>query len=115
MDQNICTAAPLDRFCEQLVVWAAGRGDIEAVYLCGSAAAGRANELSDVDVAVLARRDLDAKRLWRLEDHWTGLFPKLPRGEGQISEPAFSRFPPTPAGRAGDRLSSRESPTFAHR
>ena len=40
---------------DQLVAWAQTEPDILAVYLYGSYAEDRANALSDVDVAILAR------------------------------------------------------------
>jgi len=74
MDDDLRTADAVQRLCEELVVWAAGQEEVEAVYLYGSTAEGRANALSDVDVAVLARVDQDTEYLWRLEDRWAGHF-----------------------------------------
>lgn len=76
MDQDFFTQESLQELCEGLAAWAAGQEEIEAIYLYGSAAEGRANALSDVDVALLAQRDQDARRLWRLEDRWASQFPE---------------------------------------
>lgn len=47
-----------------------GRGELAAAYLYGSAAAGRATPLSDVDIAVVAARDLPP-------DRWGALLREL--------------------------------------
>jgi predicted nucleotidyltransferase len=44
---------------------------VAAVYLFGSEARGDADHLSDVDLAVLLRRDLRKGEMWRLEDQLT--------------------------------------------
>jgi predicted nucleotidyltransferase len=46
----------------------AGRSDVLAAYLYGSQAEGRANTLSDIDIAVLIRDGLAKERLWHLEE-----------------------------------------------
>jgi len=57
-----------------LLVHALARdGRIEAIWLFGSRARGDADALSDVDVAVLARRELDAAALWDAQIDWTNL------------------------------------------
>ncbi len=58
-----------------ITTWAADQPEIQAVYLFGSVAEGRVNALSDVDIAILADRDLPKQRLWRLEDHWASAWP----------------------------------------
>jgi predicted nucleotidyltransferase len=50
---------------------------IEAVWLFGSRARSEADALSDVDLAVLARRDLGASALWDAQLEWTGLAARL--------------------------------------
>src|SRR5437867_381864 len=46
---------------------------IEAVWLFGSRARNEADTLSDVDLAVLARDDLERGALWDSELEWIGL------------------------------------------
>jgi predicted nucleotidyltransferase len=46
---------------------------VEAVWLFGSRARNEADTLSDVDLAVLARSDMDAAALWTSQLDWTGL------------------------------------------
>jgi hypothetical protein len=65
----------VDDLLEQLTNWARSEPDILALYLYGSHAEGRANALSDVDVAILAREDLSRERLWELEK---GCFAQWP-------------------------------------
>jgi predicted nucleotidyltransferase len=58
----------LEPLLQQLISWAKSQREIVALYLYGSHVQDRANALSDIDVAVLARNDLDRGKLWRLED-----------------------------------------------
>jgi hypothetical protein len=46
---------------------------VEAVWLFGSRARNEADALSDIDLAVLARRDLDAATLWDAQIEWTNV------------------------------------------
>ncbi len=62
MNQNGLSQHNLSQLIEQLAAWAAEQAEIEALYLYGSVAEGRANQLSDVDIALLAHRDLDHQR-----------------------------------------------------
>jgi predicted nucleotidyltransferase len=56
------------------VVQALSRDDrIEALWLFGSRARNEADSLSDVDLAVLARADLDRSALWDAMLEWTGV------------------------------------------
>jgi predicted nucleotidyltransferase len=61
---------------DQIVAWARTQPEIIALYLYGSVAADRANRLSDVDVAVLARDDLSRQTLWQLEGRWLARWPE---------------------------------------
>ena len=58
----------VERLLDQLIAWAQTQPEILALYLYGSQAEGRANALSDVDVAVLVRDDLPQQQLWQLEE-----------------------------------------------
>jgi predicted nucleotidyltransferase len=62
---------------KELVAWAQAQQEIMALYLYGSHATGKANALSDVDVAVLAREGLSQQQLWRLEDRWATRWPEM--------------------------------------
>ncbi|MCB0229671.1 MAG: nucleotidyltransferase domain-containing protein [Anaerolineae bacterium] len=64
-----------DDITSRLTDWAASQSDIDALYLFGSQVEGRTHAASDVDVAVLARRDSVAQELWRLEDRWAASWP----------------------------------------
>jgi predicted nucleotidyltransferase len=61
---------------KELVAWAQTQEETIALYLHGSHAEGRANALSDVDVAVLARGDLTRHQLWRLDDLCAARWPE---------------------------------------
>ena len=61
---------------DQLVAWAQTEPDILAVYLYGSYAEDRANALSDVDVAILAREGLAKEQLWQLEKSSSAQWPE---------------------------------------
>jgi len=67
----------LETLLKELVVWAQAEDDIVAVYLYGSHVQGRANLLSDVDVALLARPELSRTQLWRLEDRCAARWPEV--------------------------------------
>jgi hypothetical protein len=69
-------SAELELLQQELVAWAQARPEILALYLHGSQAAGYANALSDVDVAVLALGDLSREQLWQLEDAWAAGWPE---------------------------------------
>lgn len=66
----------MEGLLEDLIIWAQAQPEILALYLYGSYAEGRANALSDVDVAILARPELKKEQLWRLEDRWAALWPE---------------------------------------
>ena len=53
---------------QQLTGYLASRSEVLAAYLYGSLAEGRANELSDIDLAILIRDNPTVERLWQLED-----------------------------------------------
>lgn len=61
---------------KRLIAWAAAQEAILALYLFGSLVEGRANVLSDVDVAVLAQYGLAKEHLWHLEDQWSAEWPE---------------------------------------
>jgi predicted nucleotidyltransferase len=61
---------------ERLVAWAQTQPQILALYLYGSYAEGRANAMSDVDVAILAREDLTREQLWNLERKSSAQWPE---------------------------------------
>jgi hypothetical protein len=46
---------------------------VDAVWLFGSRARREADALSDVDIAVLARADLERDALWQAQLHWNGI------------------------------------------
>ena len=50
---------------------------IEALWLFGPRARREDDALSDVDLAVLARADMDASALWDGQLEWTGLRPRI--------------------------------------
>jgi len=66
----------LESLLKELIAWAQEQSEIIALYLYGSHAEGRANELSDVDLAVLARDDLTSDQLWQLEQRCTVEWPE---------------------------------------
>ncbi len=68
-------SANMEGLREEIVVWAQEQPEIIALYLYGSQAQGHATPLSDVDVAVLARRDLGRGQLWQTEDQWATEWP----------------------------------------
>jgi predicted nucleotidyltransferase len=45
-----------------------GHSEVLAAYLYGSQAEGYANVFSDIDIGILIRDDMEAERLWWLED-----------------------------------------------
>jgi predicted nucleotidyltransferase len=65
-----------EELARRLAAWADSQSEILAMYLFGSVAEGRANALSDLDIALLADRDLPKQHLWRLEDHWAAEWPE---------------------------------------
>jgi predicted nucleotidyltransferase len=64
------------KLLDQLMTWAQTQPEILALYLYGSQAEGRADALSDVDVALLARDDLSRQQLWRLEERCIARWPE---------------------------------------
>jgi predicted nucleotidyltransferase len=62
---------------EQLMTWAQAQPEILALYLYGSYAEGRANALSDVDVAILAGGELTKEQLWQLEKRAAAQWPEF--------------------------------------
>jgi predicted nucleotidyltransferase len=65
---------------------------IDAIWLFGSRARHEADALSDVDVAVLARRDVDRSDLWDAELAWTGLAVEA-LGTDEVAIQAVNRLP----------------------
>ena len=65
---------------------------INAVWLFGSHARNEADTLSDVDIAVLARGDLDASALWDAELEWTRLAVES-LGTDEVAVQALNRLP----------------------
>jgi predicted nucleotidyltransferase len=67
-------------------------GRIDAIWLFGSRARQEADALSDVDVAVLARRDLDAEALWTAQIEWTNLAVDA-LGTSEVAVQTINRLP----------------------
>ncbi|MBE7469125.1 MAG: nucleotidyltransferase domain-containing protein [Anaerolineales bacterium] len=65
----------IEKLLNDLIAWAQAQPEIIALYLYGSQAEGRANVLSDLDVAVMVQPDLAQSQLWRLEDRWAAQWP----------------------------------------
>ncbi len=66
----------MEKLRNDLIAWAKTQPEIMALYLYGSQAEGRANALSDLDVAVLVRLEIPKAQLWRLEDRWAAQWPE---------------------------------------
>ena len=66
----------MEKLLNELIAWARTQSEIMALYLYGSQMQGRANILSDVDVAVMVRSDIPKTQLWRLEDRWAAQWPE---------------------------------------
>jgi hypothetical protein len=66
----------VEELLEDLTAWSYTQREILALYLYGSYAEGRANALSDVDVAILARGDLSRQQLWQLEERCVARWPE---------------------------------------
>jgi uncharacterized protein YutE (UPF0331/DUF86 family) len=66
-------SADVEARLPRLVEALAADDRVEAVWLFGSRARNEADDLSDVDIAVLARADLDRSALWTGQREWTGL------------------------------------------
>ena len=75
MIQSSITPDTLESLIHRLLAWATDEAEIDALYLFGSQAEGRAHAHSDVDIAVLTRREIAKERLWRLEDRWASTWP----------------------------------------
>jgi predicted nucleotidyltransferase len=65
---------------------------VEAVWLFGSRARREHDALSDVDLAVLARADLDASALWTAELAWTRRAVEA-LGTDEVAVQAVNRLP----------------------
>ena len=65
---------------------------LQAVWLFGSRARNEADALSDVDLAALARRDLDASALWDAQRDWTGLAVEV-LGTDEVAVQLLNRLP----------------------
>jgi predicted nucleotidyltransferase len=76
----------------RLVDLLAGDDQVEAVWLFGSRARNEHDALSDVDLAVLARRDLDASALWNGQLAWTRLAVEA-LGTEEVAVQAVNRLP----------------------
>ena len=66
----------MKKLLNELITWAKAQPEIMALYLYGSAAEGRANALSDLDVAILVQPEVPKLQLWRLEDRWAAQWLK---------------------------------------
>jgi len=66
----------MEKLLNELNTWAKTQREIVALYLYGSQAQERANALSDLDVAILARPEIPKAQLWRLEDRWAAQWPE---------------------------------------
>lgn len=58
------TALSLERIGPLVRAYFEGRGDVEAAWVFGSVAHGTAGPMSDVDVAVLPKPELDSDAVW---------------------------------------------------
>ncbi len=67
----------VQRLLESMIAWTETQNDLLALYLYGSHAQGRANKLSDVDVALLAEPGLSRHQLWNIEDRWSAQWPEI--------------------------------------
>jgi predicted nucleotidyltransferase len=67
----------IEALIERIIAWAREQEEIIAVYLYGSYAHGRTTPLSDIDIAVLTHPIEEQRTLWRLEDHWSSLWPSI--------------------------------------
>ena len=65
---------------------------MDAVWLFGSRARNEADALSDIDLAALARRGLDASALWDAQLDWTGLAVKT-LGTDEVAVQVLNRLP----------------------
>ncbi len=65
---------------------------LEAVWLFGSRARGEADALSDVDLAVFARRDLTSSELWDAQIEWTGVAADV-LGTDEVAVQALNHLP----------------------
>jgi predicted nucleotidyltransferase len=65
---------------------------IDAIWLFGSRAREEGDALSDVDLAVLARLDLDSGLLWDGELEWTSLAVQI-LGTDEVAVQALNRLP----------------------
>lgn len=84
--------ADLERRLERLVEVLAGDERVEALWLFGSRARGEGDALSDVDLAVLARRDADSRDLWDWQIEWTGRAVEA-LGTDEVAIQALNRVP----------------------
>jgi predicted nucleotidyltransferase len=85
-------SSDVDARLPHLVAALASDPRIDAVWLFGSRARQEADALSDVDLAVLARPDLDRDLLWHAELDWTGLAGQV-LGTAEVAVQALSRLP----------------------
>ena len=67
----------MERYLTDLIEWAQEQPEILAVYLYGSLPEGRADWLSDLDVAILVNLEISKSHLWRLEDQWLVQWPEF--------------------------------------
>lgn len=65
---------------------------LEAIWLFGSRARHEADALSDIDLAVLARGDLDASALWEAGLEWTGVAANA-LGTDEVAIQTLNRLP----------------------
>ena len=76
----------------RLVEALAGDQRIEAIWLFGSRARHEADVLSDVDIAVLARPDLDEEALWNGQLAWTNVAVHV-LATDEVAVQAVNRLP----------------------
>jgi uncharacterized protein len=85
-------AADVEARLPGLVEALAADDRLEAVWLFGSRARNEADALSDVDLAVLCRSDLDASSLWDAQMAWTELAART-LGTDEVLVQAVNRLP----------------------
>jgi predicted nucleotidyltransferase len=85
-------SSDVDARLPHLVAALASDPRIDAVWLFGSRARQETDALSDIDLAVLARPDVDPNLLWQAELDWTGL-AGLVLGTDEVAVQALNRLP----------------------
>jgi predicted nucleotidyltransferase len=85
-------SADVEARLPRLVEALANDDRLEAVWLFGSRARNEADALSDVDLAALARSDLNAAMLWDAQIEWTGVAVKT-LGTDEVGVQLLNRLP----------------------